>query len=114
MNLVAKEYVAAKNDREGVLVLSRFTGAARELDQALLINPYDTETFADTLVTAFSMEGEERAVRMQRLRDTVKSNNIYRWAGKILTTLDSLSQKPQLSHAVSTTSVEITALASGA
>jgi trehalose-6-phosphate synthase len=114
MNLVAKEYVAAKNDHEGVLVLSRFTGAARELDQALLINPYDTETFANTLAAALDMEGEERKNRMHHLRDTVKSNNIYRWAGKILTTLDSLSQKPQLSHAVSTASGEITALASGA
>jgi trehalose 6-phosphate synthase len=114
MNLVAKEYVAAKNDLKGVLVLSRFTGAARELDQALLINPYDTETFANTLAAALDMEGEERKNRMHQLRDTVKVNNIYRWAGKILTTLESLSQKPQLSHAVSTASGEITALASGA
>jgi len=114
MNLVAKEYVAAKNDHEGVLVLSRFTGAARELDQALLINPYDTETFANTLAAALDMESEERKNRMHHLRDTVKSNNIYRWAAKILTTLDSLSQKPQLSHAVSTASGEITASASGA
>ena len=114
MNLVAKEYVAAKNDGEGALVLSRFTGAARELDQALLINPYDTETFADTLATALNMESEERAARMQRLRDTVKSNNIYRWAGKILTTLASLRQKPLLKHPVTTVPVEISALASGA
>ena len=114
MNLVAKEFVAAKNDRDGVLVLSRFTGAARELDQAFLINPYDTETFADTLASALDMKNEERTARMQRLRDTVESNNIYRWAGKILTTLASLHQKPQPSHPVSTAPVEIPALASGA
>ena len=114
MNLVAKEFVAAKNDRDGVLVLSRFTGAARELDQAFLINPYDTETFADTLASALDMKNEERTARMQGLRDTVESNNIYRWAGKILTTLASLHQKPQPSHPVSTAPVEIPALASGA
>ncbi|HEV8712635.1 MAG TPA: trehalose-6-phosphate synthase [Candidatus Binatia bacterium] len=59
MNLVAKEYIAAKNDKSGVLVLSCFTGAARELDQALLINPYDTEMVADTLAAALMMNKEE-------------------------------------------------------
>jgi len=92
MNLVAKEYIAAVNDRNGVLVLSRFTGAARELSQALLINPYDTETFADTLAAALAMEVEERSSRMHALRDTVEKNNIYRWAGKILTALTSLHE----------------------
>jgi trehalose 6-phosphate synthase len=91
MNLVAKEYVAAMNDENGVLVLSPFTGAAREFSQALLVNPYDTETFADTLATALSMDREERISRMRALRDTVAQNNIYRWAGKVLTTLASLS-----------------------
>jgi trehalose 6-phosphate synthase len=90
MNLVAKEYCAAINDGNGVLVLSRFTGAARELSKALLINPYDVETFADTLATALEMGVEERTSRMHALRDTVERNNIYRWAGKILTTLASL------------------------
>jgi trehalose 6-phosphate synthase len=92
MNLVAKEYIAAANDRNGVLVLSRFTGAARELSQALLINPYDTETFADTLAAALDMEAEERGSRMLALRDTVEKNNIYRWAGKILTALTALHE----------------------
>jgi len=90
MNLVAKEYVAAKNDRNGVLVLSYFTGAARELSQALLINPHDTETFADTLAAALTIDVEERGWRMRTLRDTVERNNIYRWAGTMLTTLASL------------------------
>jgi trehalose 6-phosphate synthase len=90
MNLVAKEYLAAKNDENGVLVLSRFTGAARELHQALLINPYDTETFADTLAAALGMERDERARRMRALRETVAHNNVYRWAGKVLTLLSSL------------------------
>lgn len=90
MNLVAKEYLAAKNDENGVLVLSRFTGAAREFSQALLINPYDTETFADTLSAALEMGKEERSSRLRALRDIVANNNIYRWAGKFLTTLASL------------------------
>lgn len=114
MNLVAKEFVAAKNDENGVLVLSRFTGAARELDQALLINPYDTETFADTLATALGMADEERETRMHALRDTIKRNNIYRWAGKILTTLASLQQSPRRQHPVATVPVSETSLASGA
>ena len=90
MNLVAKEYLAAKNGEDGVLVLSRFTGAARELNRALLINPYDTATFADTLATALEMSKEERRSRMHFLREGVRKNNIYRWAGKVLTTLASL------------------------
>ena len=90
MNLIAKEYLTAKNDGNGVLVLSRFTGAARELGQALQINPYDTETFADVLAAALEMGEEERANRMRALRDIVERNNIYRWAGKVLTTLASL------------------------
>lgn len=90
MNLVAKEYLAAKNDEEGVLVLSKFTGAARELDQALQINPYDTEIFADTLDLALAMTREERRSRMRALRDVVEQNNIYRWAGKVLSTLTAL------------------------
>lgn len=87
MNLVAKEYVAARADGTGVLVLSRFTGAARELQQALLINPYATEEFADTLASALEMDLDERRARMEALRATVTSNNIYRWAGKVLSTL---------------------------
>ena len=87
MNLVAKDYVAARSDGNGVLVLSQFTGAARELQQALLINPYNTEDFADTLAKALEMNLGERRVRMEALRETVANNNIYRWAGKVLSTL---------------------------
>lgn len=90
MNLVAKEYIAAKNVNDGVLVLSQFTGAARELSQALLINPYDTESFADTLAIALNMDTGERANRLRALRETVEKNNIYRWAGKVFTIFDSL------------------------
>lgn len=114
MNLVAKEYIATKNDKDGVLVLSRFTGSARELDQALLINPYDTEAFADTLAMALDMDSAEREARMHRLRDIVKSNNIYRWAGKILTALAALPREQPARYSVSAGPLSITAVASEA
>jgi trehalose 6-phosphate synthase len=114
MNLVAKEYIATKNDKDGVLVLSRFTGSARELDQALLINPYDTEAFADILAMALDMDVAEREARMHRLRDIVKSNNIYRWAGKILTALAALPRKQSARYSVSAGPLNITAVASEA
>jgi trehalose 6-phosphate synthase len=88
MNLVAKEYVAARGDGEGVLVLSRFTGAARELEQAVLVNPYATDELADALKTALEMPPEEKRKRMEKMRETVRENNIYRWAGKIIAELN--------------------------
>ena len=68
MNLVAKEYVAARDDEQGVLILSRFTGASHELPDALVVNPYDTEELADAIHRALSMAPEERRARMQRMR----------------------------------------------
>ncbi len=90
MNLVAKEYVASKTDLNGVLILSRFTGAAREFNDALQINPYAIEEFADTIKTAVEMPMEERARRMESMRNMIKENNVYRWAGDIITELVSL------------------------
>ncbi|OGX03861.1 MAG: trehalose-6-phosphate synthase [Omnitrophica bacterium RIFCSPLOWO2_12_FULL_50_11] len=87
MNLVAKEFVAARSDARGVLLLSQFTGAARELADSLLINPYDTETFADAIAQAFSMSLEEQEKRMRKMQAVVEQNNIYRWAGKVLSQL---------------------------
>jgi trehalose-6-phosphate synthase len=84
MNLVAKEFVAARDDEQGVLILSRFTGAARELRDAVLVNPYDIERTADAIRYALEMEPEERTARMQRLRKVVKEQNIYRWAGNLI------------------------------
>ncbi len=87
MNLVAKEFAAARPDGEGVLILSQFTGAARELKDALLINPYDCESFADAIAQALVMPAEEREKRMQKMRAAVEQNNIFRWAGKVLSQL---------------------------
>ncbi len=87
MNLVAKEFVAARQDERGVLVLSRFTGAARELPDALLVNPYDIEQTAEALRFALEMGPEERKIRMQRMRRVVREHNIYRWAGALIAEL---------------------------
>ncbi len=84
MNLVAKEYVAAKVDLDGALVLSPFTGAARELDQAIQASPYDAEALAGAIGRALTLPPEERARRMNGMREVVAAQNIYDWATKIL------------------------------
>ena len=84
MNLVAKEYVAARDDEDGVLVLSKFTGAATELLDALIVNPYDPEGVAEAIHQALEMDRPERRMRMQRMRNHVMDHNIYRWAASIL------------------------------
>jgi trehalose-6-phosphate synthase len=87
MNLVAKEFVAARRDERGVLILSQFTGAARELRDALLVNPYDIDQTADAIFSALEMEPEDKRLRMRRMRKVVRENNIYRWAGDLITAL---------------------------
>jgi len=84
MNLVAKEFVAARDDEDGVLILSTFAGASRELPEALLVNPYDVGQTAEAIETALDMLREERRKRMQLMRRTVAENNVYRWAGRML------------------------------
>jgi alpha,alpha-trehalose-phosphate synthase [UDP-forming] len=87
MNLVAKEFLAARRDERGVLILSQFTGAARELRDALLINPYDIDQTAEAIRTALEMEPEDKQLRVHRMRKVIKENNIYRWAGNLITEL---------------------------
>lgn len=84
MNLVAKEFVAARTDLKGVLVLSEFTGAARELTEALIVNPYDIEGSGDAMAAALSMPLQEQADRLQSMRSLLGHYNVYRWAGKML------------------------------
>ncbi|MEA1647405.1 trehalose-6-phosphate synthase [Nitrospirillum sp. BR 11164] len=84
MNLVAKEFVAAREDEQGVLLLSSFAGAAKELPESIIINPYDTCGTADALLRGLTMSPEEQRERMRRMRETVRENNIYRWAGNML------------------------------
>jgi trehalose-6-phosphate synthase len=84
MNLVAKEFIAARDDERGVLLLSQFTGAARELHEALVINPYHIEQGAEALYRAVTMPAVEQRERMRSMRALVKDFNVYRWAGRML------------------------------
>jgi trehalose 6-phosphate synthase len=84
MNLVAKEFIAARDDELGVLILSQFTGAARELHEALIINPYHIEQGAQALYRALTMPAAEQRERMRSMRSLVRDFNVYRWAGLML------------------------------
>jgi len=94
MNLVAKEFVASRDDEGGVLVLSQFAGASRELRDAVMINPYDVEQMADAIRTALEMSLDERRVRMRRMRRTVRNRNVYRWAADLISELAEVCPEP--------------------
>lgn len=96
MNLVAKEFVAARTDEQGVLILSQFTGAARELHEALIINPYHIEQGADALYRALRMPQIEQRERMRSMRALVKDFNVYRWAGHMLLDAARLRQRERV------------------
>jgi len=87
MNLVAKEFAAARSDERGVLILSTFAGAAHELPDALLVNPYDISQVADAVHRALEMPEEEQARRMQQMRQSVRKHNVFRWAAHLLSDL---------------------------
>lgn len=97
MNLVAKEFVAARDDERGVLVLSRFTGAARDLTEALIVNPYDLHEASDALAAALKMPIDEQQDRMRSMRRIVAEFNVYRWAGRMLVDAAELRRKERLS-----------------
>jgi trehalose 6-phosphate synthase len=84
MNLVAKEFVAARDDERGVLLLSSFAGASRELAEALIVNPYDSRSMADALDAALKMPAEAQRVRMKSMRELVRQRNVYLWAAQML------------------------------
>ncbi|MGH9796839.1 MAG: alpha,alpha-trehalose-phosphate synthase (UDP-forming) [Candidatus Polarisedimenticolia bacterium] len=96
MNLVAKEFVASRDDERGVLVLSEFTGASRELTEALIVNPYDLEQAAAALAAALAMPAEEQAERMRALRRFIGEFNVYRWAGRMLQDAARLRQRERV------------------
>ena len=96
MNLVAKEFVAARDDEDGVLIRSTFAGAARELTEALLVNPYDVVETANAMVAALELPAEERHKRMRLMRRTVSESNIYRWAGRMLMDVSRMRQRQTL------------------
>jgi trehalose 6-phosphate synthase len=84
MNLVAKEFIAARDDEQGVLILSQFTGAARELPEALVVNPYNIDQCAAALHLALTMPPAEQRTRMRSMRGLIQEFNVYRWAGRML------------------------------
>lgn len=84
MNLVAKEFVAARDDEQGVLILSSFAGASSELSEALIVNPYDAHGMADALHRSLTMEPDEQRERMRLMRSLVRQRNVYRWAAQML------------------------------
>jgi len=96
MNLVAKEFVAAREDEGGVLVLSQFTGAARELTEALIVNPYDLDEASSALATALDMSVDEKRERMRSMRAFVSQFNVYRWAGRMLADAARLRSRDRL------------------
>jgi trehalose-6-phosphate synthase len=100
MNLVAKEFVAARDDEDGVLILSTFAGASRELPEAVLINPFDVSETANAMEIAMRMGRDERRSRMSLMRRTVKENNVYRWAGRMLMDAARIRQRQSLPSTV--------------
>jgi trehalose 6-phosphate synthase len=97
MNLVAKEFVAAREDESGVLLLSQFTGAARELTEALLVNPYDLDEASAALAIALNMSSDEKRDRMRSMRAFIAEFNVYRWAGRMLVDAARLRRRDRLS-----------------
>ena len=100
MNLVCKEFVAARDDERGVLVLSRFAGAAREMPEALIVNPYHVEETADAIHRGLTMPPAEQRERMASLRSTVREFNVYRWAGRMLSDAARLRLRERVSARV--------------
>jgi trehalose 6-phosphate synthase len=105
MNLVAKEFVAARDDEAGVLVLSQFTGAARDLTEALVVNPYDLMQAADALAVALKMPAAEQKERMQSMRRMVSEFNVYRWAGRMLIDAAEVRRRDRVASRLSSTIV---------
>jgi trehalose 6-phosphate synthase len=96
MNLVAKEFVASRDDEHGVLVLSEFTGAARDLTEALIVNPYDLREASDALAAALRMPRPEQEARMRSMRRVVSEFNVYRWAGRMIADAAELRRRERM------------------
>ena len=90
MNLVAKEFIASRNNNDGVLILSRFAGASQELHGAIVVNPYDIEQSADAIKTALEMPAEEQQQKMKQMRRMILAHNVYSWGASILRTMSSI------------------------
>jgi trehalose 6-phosphate synthase len=109
MNLVAKEFVAAREDEQGVLILSQFTGAATELPEALIVNPYNIDQCAAALHLALTMPPTEQRARMRSMRGIVQEFNVYRWAGRMLMDAARMRQRARLVRQMGVRDARITA-----
>jgi len=103
MNLVTKEFIAARDDERGVLILSKFTGAARELPEALIVNPYDADQCAAALHMALTMPATEQRDRMRLMRRLVAEFNVFRWAGRMLLDAAAMRRRSHLIEKPDTT-----------
>jgi trehalose-6-phosphate synthase len=108
MNLVAKEYIASRHDENGVLILSQFTGAARELTAAVPVNPFCSDEIAEAIHRALQMDRVERAERMRSLRAIVREKNVYAWASRVVRAVSEIRQR-----SAAWPDAEVFALASG-
>jgi len=108
MNLVAKEFVAARDDEQGVLVLSRFTGAATELSEALVVNPYNIDECAAAIHLALTMPPTEQRARMRSMRSIVQEFNVYRWAGRMLMDAARMRQRARIVRQTGTRDIQTT------
>lgn len=104
MNLVAKEFVAARDDEQGVLILSAFAGASRELMEALIVNPFDARATADTIDKALRISAEEQEERMHLMRELVRENNVFYWAGRMLLDAARLRKRRRIETAIAAVS----------
>jgi trehalose 6-phosphate synthase len=100
MNLVAKEFVASRDDEQGVLILSTFAGASRELSEALMVNPYDTHAMGEAFEHALVMPASEQRERMRLMRDLVRVRNVYRWAGQMLLDAARLRSQQRIANGI--------------
>src|SRR3989338_7530502 len=105
MNLVAKEFISARNDEQGVLILSHFTGASRELPEAIIVNPYDIDQCAYALHTALSMHPFEQRERMRSMRNYVQEHNVFRWAGRMLIDASRVRQRNRILRRLATMAI---------
>ncbi|HEY7765002.1 MAG TPA: trehalose-6-phosphate synthase, partial [Aestuariivirgaceae bacterium] len=101
MNLVAKEFVAARDDERGVLILSNFAGASRELSEALIVNPYDASEVSSAIHRALLMPEVEQRERLRLMREIVRARNVYRWAGQMLVDASQLRKRSQIANILS-------------
>ena len=102
MNLVAKEFISARDDERGVLVLSQFTGAARELPEAMIVNPYDADQCAAALHAGLLMPAGEQRARMRLMRGLIQEFNVYRWAGRMLIDAAGMRNRSRLQERATT------------